>query len=100
VPLPSGSLILVYPPEWDGCPGRRRPSEDIIYFMEVRSSSGSAYIYSRDRDSSAGDFPDFNSFCEELVRNGYASPGDAAAVIEFLERDPESVSLAASVMLT
>lgn len=100
MPLPSGSVILVYPSEWNGGPRRREPGDGVLYFMVVRSPSGSAYVYSRDRDSSAGDFSDFGSFCEELVREGYASPGDVPAVIEFLERDPESVSLAASVMMT
>ena len=93
-------MILVYPPGWNGSPRRRESDEDILYYMEVRSPDGAAYVYSRDRDSSAGDFPDFGSFCDELVRDGYAGPGDAEAVIEFLELDPESVSLAASVMLT
>jgi hypothetical protein len=93
-------VILVHPSEWDGGPRRREPGEDILYFMEVRSPSGSAYVYSRDRCQDAGEFSDFDAFCDELVREGYVGPGDVPAIVEFLEVDPESVSSAASVMLS
>ncbi len=100
VPLPSGSSLLVHPPEWEGGPRRRGPDEDILYYMVFFSPSGSGYVYSRDRDQDAGDFPDFCSFCDDLVREGYIGPCDVPAVTEFLTLDPELVSVAASVMLT
>lgn len=100
VPLPSGSLILVYPPEWDGGPRKRKPVENILYYMEFRTPSGSGYVYSRDRDPDVGDFSDHLAFCEELVSEGYIGPDDVPAVTEFLDIDPDSLSLAASVMLT
>ncbi len=100
VPLPSGSRILVYPPEWGDRPRRSRPGEDILYFMEVQGPSGSGYVYSRDRSPDVGDYPDAAAFFRELVREGYVSPGDEPAVIGFLALDPESFSLSLSVMET